>query len=196
MPDTPARFNGAMLNTSGAWVMLSFSKKMFVRGLLLSSLALLAPLVMAQTAGASPPSSDPRGRWITASGNLEVEIAPCGAALCGTVTKVLGNKSMSRDGAEMVPVDTRPALGMSLLHDFVRSDGGDEASPASEWSGQIYNRENGKTYSCLMSVSTESKPTGELVLRPYVGMPLFGKTQRWQRVAAAAVEPGRRASQP
>jgi uncharacterized protein (DUF2147 family) len=29
-------------------------------------------------------------------------------------------------------------------------------------------------------------PGGELKLRAYVGLPLFGKTQAWQRVAEAA----------
>jgi uncharacterized protein (DUF2147 family) len=110
-------------------------------------------------------------------------VAPCGAALCGTVTRVLGNRSMSRDGAEMVPVDRRPALGMSLLRDFIRSDDGDAGTPPSEWAGQIYNRENGKTYRCRMSVSTTAVAAGELVLRAYVGIPLFGQTQHWQRAA-------------
>ena len=182
--------------------MLKSSSAVSMHGAALSVLMLSAHVAMAQApvASSSPIPSDPRGRWLTANGNLEVEIAPCGAALCGTVTKVLGNKSMSRDGAEMVPVDTRPALGMSLLHDFVRADSGEATSAPTEWSGQIYNRENGKTYSCLMSVSTAGNPAGELVLRPYVGIPLFGKTQRWQRVTGAAsvssAEPGKRASQP
>jgi uncharacterized protein (DUF2147 family) len=128
-------------------------------------------------------ATSPLGRWITASGNLEVEVAPCGAALCGTVTQVLANRSMSREGAEMVPADTRPALGMTLLRDFVRSDGGEPGTPASEWTGEIYNRENGKSYRCRMAVHTDKQAGGELVLRAYVGIPLFGQTQRWQRVA-------------
>jgi uncharacterized protein (DUF2147 family) len=128
-------------------------------------------------------ATSPLGSWITASGNLEVDVAPCGAALCGTVTRVLANRSMSREGAEMVPVDTRPALGMTLLRDFVRSDGGEPTTPASEWTGEIYNRENGKSYRCRMAVQTDKQAGGELVLRAYVGIPLFGQTQRWQRVA-------------
>lgn len=148
--------------------------------------ALGLALAAAHAAAQSLPAADPRGRWITASGNLEVEVAPCGAALCGTVTKVLGNRSMSRDGAEMDAVDTRPALGMTLLRDFVPVDAGDAARPPTEWAGQIYNRENDKTYRCNMSVSTAANAAGELVLHAYVGIPLFGKTQRWQRVAAGA----------
>lgn len=136
---------------------------------------------LADAAAAS--ASNPRGRWITANGNLEVDIAPCGAALCGTVTKVLGNRSMSRDGAEMDPVDKRPALGMVLLRDFVRTHEGESDDATPVWSGDIYNRENGKTYRCRMSMANTPGGTGTLVLRAYVGLPLFGKTQRWQRAA-------------
>ncbi|MBA4111317.1 MAG: DUF2147 domain-containing protein [Leptothrix sp. (in: Bacteria)] len=118
-------------------------------------------------------TADPQGRWITASGNLEVEVAPCGQALCGTATRVLANRSMSPGGDAMDPVDRRPALGMTILSDFRPDDG-----EPSQWHGQIYNRENGKTYRCQMSMG----PQGELVLRPYIGLPLFGKTQVWHRV--------------
>jgi uncharacterized protein (DUF2147 family) len=132
----------------------------------------------------SSPASDPRGRWVTANGNLEVEVAPCGVALCGTVTKVLGNRSMAPGGGDMQAADKRPALGMTLLKDFAPVDATDPSRPPAEWAGQIYNRENGKTYSCNMSVSTANNAAGELLLHAYVGLPLFGKTQRWVRVAS------------
>lgn len=143
-------------------------------------LALLAGLAFAASAQTSVPPS-PQGRWITASGNLEVEIAPCGTALCGTVTKVLAHHSMSREGDEMKPADDRPALGMQLLTGFTQQPGDGPAL----WEGQIYNRENGKTYRCRMSMGEH----GELVLRPYVGLPLFGKTQLWQRQSVPPAQP-------
>lgn len=145
-------------------------------------LAIVASVAAAQ----APSTTDPRGQWITASGNLEVEVAPCGAALCGTVTKVLANRSMSRDGAAMEAVDSRPALGMTLLKDFVPAQTGDGGAQVSQWTGEIYNRENGKTYRCQMSLQTTPAGATELVLHAYVGIPLLGKTQRWQRVAASA----------
>jgi uncharacterized protein (DUF2147 family) len=143
--------------------------------------ALLA--LAACAASAQPGAPDPRGTWLTASGNFEVDVAPCGTALCGTVTKVIANHSMSRPGEEMHAADPRPALGMRLLTGFVPTetaqapDGG-EPVPV-EWKGEIYNRENGKTYRCLMSLDA----AGNLVLHGYVGLPIFGRTQLWQRVA-------------
>ena len=135
------------------------------------TVASLAVLVAASASAAGPD-----GRFITQSGNLEVEVAPCGNALCGTVTKVIADKSMSHPGEEMRPADGRPALGLRILSDFTP---GSTATPASTWRGQIYNRENGKTYDCIMSVND----AGNLTLRAYVLLPLFGKTQVWQRVA-------------
>jgi len=145
----------------------------------------LAPLACTLAlAGASAYGApDPRGHYLTASGNLEVEVAPCGNALCGVVSKVIANQSMSRPGEPMQAADTRPALGMKILIDF-RADGND--SPAHSWQGQIYNRENRKTYECKMSLDDK----GNLVLRPYVGLPLFGQTQVWQRQDEASASAG------
>jgi uncharacterized protein (DUF2147 family) len=146
----------------------------------LVALGLALPVLCASAQNAA--NTDPRGRWITASGNLEVEVAACGRALCGTVTQTLANRSMRRNGAVMEAADARPALGMKILRDFLPSES-DGGTPT-QWSGEIYNRENGKTYRCRMTVSTDANPMGELVLHAYVGIPLFGMTQRWSRAAA------------
>jgi uncharacterized protein (DUF2147 family) len=109
------------------------------------------------------------GRWITQSGNLEIEIAPCGEALCGTAVKVLANHSMSNSGVEMANTGGS-AVGLKVLQDFV-SDGDNR------WSGHLFDRENGKTYRCRMTLLD----SGALEIRPYIGLPLFGQTQIWQR---------------
>ena len=92
----------------------------------------------AQSGAAKDAPDKVLGTWLTDSGNLEIEIARCGEALCGKVTKVLANRSMSGSG-EMVSADKRDPLGMTLLKDFKPSGEG-------EWSGEIYNSNNGKTY--------------------------------------------------
>jgi uncharacterized protein (DUF2147 family) len=108
------------------------------------------------------------GRWITQSGNLEIEVAPCGDALCGTAVKVLANHSMSQPGVEMA--NAAPAVGLKVLRDFV-PDG------ENRWYGRIFDRENGKTYRCRMTLLE----SGALEIRPYVGLPLFGHSQIWTR---------------
>jgi uncharacterized protein (DUF2147 family) len=118
---------------------------------------------------AASPAYALTGRWITQSGNLEIEIAPCGDALCGTAVKVLANNSMSNPGSQMTNA-AAPALGLKVLKDLI-PDGDNR------WSGHIFNRENGKTYRCRMTLLD----SGDLEVRPYIGLPLFGQTQVWRR---------------
>lgn len=124
------------------------------------------------------PSPAQAGRWVTESGNLEVDIAPCGEAWCGTVTRVLANRSMSAPGQTMDAADKRPALGMKILTDLRLADEG-------ALFGEIYNRENAKTYSVRLTMDGPQ----QMLVRPYIGLPLFGKTQLWHRVPATSQEP-------
>ncbi|AMP07569.1 DUF2147 domain-containing protein [Collimonas pratensis] len=72
-----------------------------------------ADKVPSKTAG----SAGPLGKWVTESGNLEVDIAPCGAALCGSVSRVISNRSMS-PGGEAPKADALPLAGLKSLSDF------------------------------------------------------------------------------
>ena len=133
----------------------------------------LVQSVCAQQSPAAAPAKAPLGRWITESGNLEVDIGPCaGETLCGKVVRVLGNRSMSAPGADRAAADARPALGMTLLSSLRLRDGDN-----TEYQGEIYNRESAKTYSATL---TPAEPD-QLLVRAYVGIPLFGKTQVWRR---------------
>jgi uncharacterized protein (DUF2147 family) len=67
---------------------------------------------------------------------------------------------------------------MKLLIDLLPEEG---ETPPTTWHGHIYNRENGKTYRCKVEVEPKPDAPSELVMRGYVGIPLFGSTQRWQR---------------
>lgn len=145
-------------------------------------LGVLAAVFLAAPATGAPsaasPSSKPsvEGEWITQSGNLAVAIAPCGQALCGTVSRVLGNRSMADPAKAMSGPE--PAVGLLILSDLEPvEDGG--------FKGRILNRENGKTYDCRISL----QPDDVLKVRAYRLMPLFGKTQVWTRATAAPSKP-------
>jgi uncharacterized protein (DUF2147 family) len=129
-------------------------------------LAVLAMFVFCANADAA---NAPLGRWLTASGNVVIEIAPCGPALCGAIVEVRANRSMEGGGE----IRARPSLGMKIITDLVPI--GDN-----EWQGHIYNRENGKTYDCVVS---QLSPTA-LKVRPYIFVSLIGQTQIWKRVTA------------
>ena len=136
-----------------------------------SLVAVTAMLLAATAVFAQPTAALQNGRWLTESGNFEVDIAPCNNALCGVVTKVLANKSMSAPGTEMPATDTSSLMGMVILSDF-------QPAGDAQWKGKVFNRENGKLYSAVMSMPASD----QLVIRSYVGLPLFGKTQVWRRV--------------
>jgi len=148
----------------------SGSSRLEFVSVILAAIWLCAAPAFGQSAAAGG-AERPVGRWLTDNGNLEVEIARCGEAFCGTVVKVLANRSMGGDG-EMKAADNRSPLGMIILKDFTSSGDGD-------WSGEIYNRENAKTYSCKITLGGPD----QLVVRPYVGLPMFGRTLIWKRVA-------------
>lgn len=144
---------------------------MFIRSRLFST-ALVVALTGTATAQTTPTAEpSPQGRWITESGNLEIEIAPCTEALCGTVVRVIANRAM--DGGEAMPADTRPALGLQILSDLHTAGQG-------TWDGRIYSREKAKHY----SVQVQMDGPQQLLVRGYFGLPLFGKTQLWRRVEA------------
>uniref|UniRef100_UPI004048D827 DUF2147 domain-containing protein n=1 Tax=Roseivirga sp. TaxID=1964215 RepID=UPI004048D827 len=66
----------------------------------------------------------------------------------------------------------RPILGMNLIQGFKFSDG--------KWEGgEIYDPENGKTYSCVIKLKGN-----KLEVRGYVGMTMFGRTVTWVRAEA------------
>ena len=128
-------------------------------------LILLSAMVFAAPASAA--ASGPLGRWLSDSGNVEVTIHPCGAALCGAVSRVFANNSMEHPGPALSP----PArIGLQLLSDF-RPDG-------DGWTGRLFNRENGNTYDCHMTLQGADR----LIMHAYVLLPIFGKTQTWRRL--------------
>ena len=72
----------------------------------------------------------------------------------------------------------RPLAGARILWGFHRDD-----DAGSSWSGgQIYDPDNGKTYSCKMKLDGDN-----LRIRGYVGISLFGRTTVWKRAASSVV---------
>lgn len=129
-------------------------------------LGLAAAFTLAALPGGALAADRPEGRWVSQTGNVEVQIAPCGGALCGVVVKVMGNRSMETGGMSAGPP---PKVGLLLMHDLRPSGDG-------QWTGKLFNRDNGRTYDCVVT------PHGQtLNVRAYVLLPLFGKDLVWTR---------------
>lgn len=66
----------------------------------------------------------------------------------------------------------RRILGLLILRGF-------EYDGDREWDdGEIYNPEDGETYSCVLTLSDDGNT---LDVRGYIGISLFGKTTVWKR---------------
>ena len=147
----------------------------------------LAAVLAALASTASAQSPSVMGTWLTASGKAQVRIGPCPDArsgpICGVVVGLIEPKGP--DGVVVPPevatdfrngdpaLRSRKVLGMPLIWGFKKA-----SDPNAFEDGQIYNGENGKTYSANITL----QPDGKLRLRGYVGSPMFGETQIWTRV--------------
>ena len=127
--------------------------------LLLAAAAALAPAGPA-LAGA------PAGYWFTEDLGGIVQIQSCGeGVLCGTI---VGLRDWPASGKRL---DWRgnPQCGFPLLRSLRLQDDG-------RWHGTVTNPEDGRTYTAEVWVPGD----GVLRLRGYVGLPIFGSTQRWR----------------
>lgn len=108
------------------------------------------------------------GHWLTADKNSVVEIADCGARLCGKVAKVIkptpGRPTVDANNPNPA-LRKRPIIGLSILTDF--SDTG------SEWGGTIYDPRSGKSYRSKVAKNTD----GTLNVQGCIAF--FCQTQVW-----------------
>src|SRR5438046_2277867 len=114
-------------------------KKMRATALLTAGFTLLAFASDVQAA-------DPHGIWQTEGGKAQVRVADCGGALCGTIISLSepNNPTTGRPKTDENNPDpakrSRPVIGVQILVSM-KPQGPDK------WSGDIYNAEDGKTYS-------------------------------------------------
>ena len=129
-------------------------------------------------AGVTPASAgDPRGNWLTENGRAKVAIVYCGGALCGNIVALkepndpATGKPKTDSNNPNAEKRGRPMIGVQIVIDM-KPD-----TTAEKWKGQVYNAEDGKTYSgsiTLMNATT-------LNLQGCALGGLICKTQTWTR---------------
>jgi uncharacterized protein (DUF2147 family) len=108
---------------------------------------LLAAAAILLLAGAeSARAADPLGNWLTQTGGSRIRIADCGGALCGTIVWLkeptdpdTGKPKTDKNNSDATK-RSRPLIGVQIVL-------GMKPSGAGKWAGQVYNAEDGKTYS-------------------------------------------------
>ena len=105
-----------------------------------------------------------------------VMVEDCGGNLCGSLYWL--KKPLSSNGLPKrdkhnpnEALRDRPLCGLQILTGF------QPANDALWQDGEIYNPDDGLTFSSTMKLS----PEGTLKIRGYVGISLFGKTLEWVR---------------
>jgi len=89
-------------------------------------------------------AGDVTGTWLRDNGESKVSIAPCGEALCGSVTWV-------KDP------DDQAGVGKRVFYDMV-------SAGENKWKGKAFNPEDGKTYTGTMTLNGDRLTTAGCVL--------------------------------
>lgn len=147
----------------------------------LPSRAALVLITFVLSSASRAEASTPVGRWYAEGGAAQVEIAPCGDALCGTIVWL--RSPFDENGCELTDRENpdealrgRPIVGLEVLQDLRGND------PAGErWQGgSIYDPTSGRTYRCNASLDGPDR----LHVRGYIGITLLGRTTTWTRVGS------------
>ena len=107
---------------------------------------LAAPSSFAQGAG------EPTGVWLTQAGDARVKISKCSGGICGVIVGLKDpidpatGKPQIDDKNPNPALRKRPMIGLPLFR-------GMQPSAPGKWSGQIYNADDGGTYTSSVSVT-------------------------------------------
>lgn len=143
----------------------------------LSTTALSLALTLFLLSAALPGNDSILGEWYTTDKGAKVQIYECdGGKLCGKIVWLADPND--ENGKPKTDINNpeesnhkKPIIGLNVLHGFEKDDD-------NVWDeGKIYDPENGKTYSCKMTLEGDV-----LEVRGYVGVPMFGRTETWSRV--------------
>jgi uncharacterized protein (DUF2147 family) len=122
-------------------------------------------------------AADPVGTWLTAEGNAKVRIADCGGALCGTIVSLkeptdpaTGKAKTDKNNAD-AGKRARPLVGVQIVFGLKPSGTPDK------WAGQVYNAEDGKTYTGYVTMTAANA----LKLEGCALAGLVCKAQNWTR---------------
>jgi uncharacterized protein (DUF2147 family) len=134
-----------------------------VAATLLLGLSMAGGPTQAQTA------EDAFGVWLNPENQSNVEFYRCGEGLCAKITKVSDGQKTDDKNPDAAKRN-RPIVGLVIME-------GAKKSGANAWSGTLYNRADGKSYSGTVTV----KAKNSLDLSGCVAL-VVCRTTTWTRV--------------
>jgi uncharacterized protein (DUF2147 family) len=121
--------------------------------IVIATLAALMVVTPAKAQGAKAQGNGgPDGIWQTQAGDAKIRVSRCGAGICGVVVSLrepidpATGKPQVDDKNPDPKLTKRPIIGLSLFS-AMRPVG------PNQWSGRIYNADDGKTYASNVSVT-------------------------------------------
>lgn len=155
---------------------LSFARPALRRPWPARVLPLAVAAICAATAFARASAEAVSGYWLTEKRTAVVELSPCDERLCGRIVWMAepfdesGDLKRDRRNDEAALRD-RPWCGMQVIDGLTRDEDG-------RWTGEFYYPKHGRSYQVIL------RPEGErLKLRAYLGVPVLGRSETWQRAA-------------
>jgi uncharacterized protein (DUF2147 family) len=147
-----------------------------MRILRIATLAIICTVVLALNSAAPAFAANPVGTWLTGDKKGKVKIVNCGDAICGSLVWLQEpndpethqpktdkhNADASKQG--------RPLLGIPIVLSM-------KPSGAEVWQGQVYNAEDGSTYSGSFTMTSANSAQ----LKGCVMGGLICKSQTWTR---------------
>jgi uncharacterized protein (DUF2147 family) len=138
---------------------------------------LAAAALLAFTCAQGALAADPAGTWLTQTGGSRIRVADCGGALCGTIIWLkepndpdTGKPKTDKNNSDAAK-RSRPLLGVQIVL-------GMKPNGTDKWAGQVYNAEDGKTYSGNLTYSGGNS----LQLQGCALGGLVCKSQTWTKV--------------
>jgi uncharacterized protein (DUF2147 family) len=139
-------------------------------------LAVLASALATVNSNRTATAADAFGTWLTGDKEGQVRIVNCGGALCGNLVwlKEPNDPATGRPKTDKHNADaskqSRPLLGVPVVLAMKPSGPG-------QWSGEVYNAEDGKTYSGSFTLT--GADTADL---KGCVLSILCKSQTWTRV--------------
>lgn len=132
--------------------------------------AWISVFVIVLLAAAHGQTNNILGNWTNPTGST-IHIYRCGSDICAKLVKISKDSPTRVDAKNPnAALRGRSLCGLQIGKDF-EPKGSDRAE-----GGKLYDPESGKTYTGSMT-----RDRGKLKLRGYVGIPLFGRTETWNR---------------
>ena len=124
---------------------------------------------MARSGALAQTAEDAFGVWLNPENQSNVELYRCGEGLCAKITKVSDGQKTDDKNPDAAKRN-RPIVGLVIME-------GAKKSGANAWSGTLYNRADGKSYSGTVTV----KAKNSLDLSGCVAL-VVCRTTTWTRV--------------